>query len=279
MARSTAYYLKAREAVPPEQRPAPRKRGPVGAATDADLVGHIRRVLAESPFHGEGYRKVWARLRHQGIRTAAERVRRLMREHHLQAPRRGGNAHGPKAHDGTITTEEPDTMWGTDMTTTVTTDQGTVHVFIAVDHCTCECIGLHAAKRGDRFEALEPLRQGVRDHFGTFGAKSASGLTIRHDHGSAYMSDDFQKELTFLGAISSPSFVREPEGNGCAERFIRTLKEQLLWVRTFATVEELAGALREFKRTYNERWLIGRHGHRTPSQVRCDLVGGGQAAA
>ena len=58
LARSTAYYLKAREAVPPEQRPVPGKRGPVGAATDADLVGHIRRVLAESPFHGEGYRKI-----------------------------------------------------------------------------------------------------------------------------------------------------------------------------------------------------------------------------
>ena len=68
LARSTAYDLKAREAVPPERRPVPRKRGPVGAATDDDLVGHIRRVLAESPFHGEGYRKVWARL---GIRASA----------------------------------------------------------------------------------------------------------------------------------------------------------------------------------------------------------------
>lgn len=86
MARSTAYYLKARDAVPPEQRPAPRKRGPLGAATDEELVGHIRRVLAESPFTGEGYRKVCARLRHQGIRTASERVRRLMRGHHLRAP-------------------------------------------------------------------------------------------------------------------------------------------------------------------------------------------------
>jgi hypothetical protein len=28
---------------------------------------------------------------------------------------------------------------------------------------------------------------------------------------------------------SSPAFVREPEGNGCVERFIRTLKENLLW--------------------------------------------------
>jgi transposase InsO family protein len=78
---------------------------------------------------------------------------------------------------------------------------------------------------------------------------------------------------------SSPSFVREPEGNGCAERFIRTLKEDLLWVRSFATVGELAEALREFKRAYNERWLIRRHGHRPPGQVRRDLLAGGPAAA
>ena len=30
------------------------RRGPVGAAPDAVLVGHIRRVLQTSPFHGEG---------------------------------------------------------------------------------------------------------------------------------------------------------------------------------------------------------------------------------
>jgi putative transposase len=257
----------------------PRKRGPVGAATDDELVGHIRRALADSPFVGEGYRKVWARLRHQGVRTASERVRRLMREHHLRAPRRGGNAHGPKAHDGTITTEEPDTMWGTDMTTTVTTGEGLAHVFVAVDHCTCECVGLHAAKGGNRFEALEPLRQGVREHFGNFEAKAAEGLAIRHDHGSNYLSDDFQRELRYLGMVSSPSFVREPEGNGCAERFIRTLKEQLLWVRSFATVADLVEALGEFKRQYNERWMIRRHGHRTPSQVRRDLARGESAAA
>jgi putative transposase len=61
------------------------------------------------------------------------------------------------------------------------------------------------------------------------------------------MSDHFQAKLTLLGIASSPAFVREPEGNGCAERFIRTLKEQLLWVRTVDTVEELRRALSEFK--------------------------------
>jgi transposase InsO family protein len=251
----------------------------VGAATDEALVGHIRRVRAESPFHGEGYRKVWARLRHQGIRTASERVRRPMREYHLRAPRRGGHAHGPRAHDGTTTTEEPDTMWGTDMTTTVTTGEGLAHAFVAVGHCTCERVGLHAAKGGDRFEALEPPRRGVREHFGRLEAKAAQGLAIRHDHGGAYMSGDFQRELALLGMASSPGFVREPEGNGCAERFIRTLKEQLLWVGAFATVAELIEGLRGFKRTYDEGWLIGRHGHRTPTQVRRDLISSESAAA
>ncbi len=49
--------------------------------------------------------------------------------------------------------------------------------------------------------------------------------------------------------VSSPAFVRQPEGNGCIERFFRTLKEQLLWVRHFTDVEDLQQALRTFKET------------------------------
>jgi putative transposase len=228
-------------------------------------VGHILRILKESPFHGECYRTVWARLRFQGIRTSKERVRRLMRQHGLQAPQRVGHPHGPKAHDGTIITERPDEMWGTDATTTVTTGEGQVFVFVAADHCTAECVGIHASVSGNRFEALEPIRQGVREQFGGFDNGIATGLAIRHDHGSAYLSDDFQHELSFLGMTSSPSFVREPEGNGVAERFIRIFKEILLWVRHFATVVGLIEALREFRRRYNEQWLIEQLGYRPPA--------------
>jgi transposase InsO family protein len=98
---------------------------------------------------------------------------------------------------------------------------------------------------------LEPIRQGVRCHFGAFAKDAARGLSVRHDHGSQYMSDHFQKELAFLGIESSPAFVRAPEGNGYAERFIRTLKENLLWVQTFDTVEQLRRALIEFREVYN----------------------------
>ena len=199
-----------------------RGRAPHGAAPDEVLVGHIRRVLEASPFHGAGYRKAWAKLRVERIRTSQERVRRLMREHGLQAPPRAGHAHGPKAHDGTITTAAPNVMWGTDMTSTVTVGEGAACVFVAVDHGTTEGIGLHAAKRGTRFEALEPIRQGVRERVGPISDGVARGLRLRHDHGSNDLADDFQQEVAFFGIESSPSFVREPEGHGVAERFIRT---------------------------------------------------------
>ena len=147
-------------------------------------------------------------------------------------------------------------------------DDGYVTVFLAVEHWSSECVGIHAAKEGTRFEALEPIYQGVRDHFGTVEKAVAEGLQLRHDHGSQYMSDHFQETLRFLAIESSPAFVRAPEGNGVAERMVRTVKEQLLWLRTFKNVEELRLALLEWKKIYNESWLVARHGYRTPAELR-----------
>jgi putative transposase len=262
IARSGVYRLLS--ASPPL---AAQRRGPLGAMSDEALTAAIRSVLAASPFHGEGHRKVWARLRHAGTRTSLRRVLRLMRQNNLLAPTRVGAPRGPRNHDGTIIPDTLDTMWGTDLTTTIT-GEGQAAVFVALDHCSAECVGIHADARATRFQALEPLRQGVRQHFGGFARAIARGLAVRHDHGSQYMSDHFQKELAFLGIESSPAFVRAPEGNGCAERFIRTLKENLLWVRTFETIEELRQALLAFRETYNTTWLIERHGFLSPAEYR-----------
>jgi transposase InsO family protein len=262
--RSTFYAQRERRA-----ESATGRRGRTPALDDAALLAQIRLVIAESPFHGEGHRKIWARLRAlKGVRTAMRRVLRVMREAELLAPARQPEPVVARPHDGTILTDQPNVMWGTDATAAVTILEGPVTIFAAIDHCTAECVGIHAARHGDRFEALEPVRQGVRDHFGVLGPAVAHGLALRHDHGSVYLSGDFQTEITFLGMTSSPAFVRQPEGNGCIERFFRTLKEQLLWVRHFATVEELRQALLAFKETYNREWLIARLGYRSPAQAR-----------
>ena len=86
------------------------------------------------------------------------------------------------------------------------------------------------------------------------------------------MSDRFQKELAFLAIESSPAFVRAPEGNGCAERCTRTLKENLLWVRTFDTIEQLRHALIAFREIYNTSWLLERYGFRSPGAIRAEQL-------
>lgn len=263
VARSSVYAKRSARVVA-----IPSRRGPKTAYSDAQRTEKIRDVLATSPFLGEGYRKVWAKLRYGGIRTSKARVLRLMGEAGLLAPSRVGAARGPRPHDGSLIPQAPNTRWGTDLTTTVTLEEGQAAVFVAIDHATAELVGVHAAKRATRYEALEPLRQGVRRYFGPNAANVAAGLIVRHDHGSQYVSDAFQQELQFLGMESSPAFVRAPEGNGCAERVIRTLKEQLLWVHTFATVEALRLALHEWAELYNREWLIERHGHRPPADAR-----------
>ena len=88
-----------------------RRPGPVGPMPDATLVDAIRAVLTASAFHGEGHRKVWARLRVAGVRTSKRRVLRLMRENNLLAPSRVGAPRGPRTHEGTIIPETVDTMW------------------------------------------------------------------------------------------------------------------------------------------------------------------------
>jgi putative transposase len=280
--RVTRLWGRSRATLYRHRRPAPQRcrhrPGPFGPMLDEALVEAIRELLAASPFHGEGHRKIWARLRFTGVRTSKRRVLRLMREHDLLAPGRAAGRPGPRAHDGIIRTERVDTMWGTDLTSTLT-GEGQASIFVTVDHCSTECVGIHAARRATRFEALEPLRQAVRACFGVFGEGAAGGLKLRHDHGSQFVADDYQGELTFLGIASSPAFVREPEGNGCVERFIRTLKENLLWVHCFETIEELRLALLAFQRRYNQTWIVERHGYQTPAAVRAAQLAPLHAAA
>jgi putative transposase len=233
------------------------------------LIGQIRRKILAARLHGEGYRKSWARLRHAGIRTAARRVRRLTGQHGLLAPHRVGRPEG-RAHDGTITTDMVDVMCGADMTETVIVREGRARVFVAVDHCSGLCVGSHAAHSGTCFEALEPVCQGVQRHFGAIGRGAAKGLALRHDHGPNCMAADSRAEIACLGIDSSPSFVRQPEGNGVAERFLRTPKENFLWVQTFDTIEELRRALQDLVTHCNATWLIARHGYQTPNQVRAE---------
>jgi putative transposase len=246
----------------------PARRGPKPAVSDAGLLAAIRADLARSPWTGEGHRKVWARLRAlDGIRVSRKRVLRLMREHALLSPHRA-RTRPEAAHERRIITEAPDVMWATDATQISTVADGKVWLFGVAEHWNAELLGWHVAKHGTRYEAIQALGMAVRQQFGRLSAGAARGLALRHDHGSTFMSDVFQKQVRFWGMAPSYAFVAEPETNGVIERLFRTLKEQIVHGRIFQTIEEVRDAVRAFAARYNAEWLVEKNGHRSPADMR-----------
>jgi transposase InsO family protein len=169
--------------------------------SDEELLAKVRADLASSPFTGEGHRKVWARLRVSGVRVRRERVLRVMRENRLLSPHRV-RVGAARLHEGRITTDRPDDVWGTDGARVETAQEGMCWLFIAIDHCQ-------------------------------------------------YVADDFSNQVRAWGKGASYAFVSEPQTNGVAERFIRTLKGQAIHGRAFRTVEEVRTAVRAFVETCN----------------------------
>lgn len=251
----------------------PRLRsGPKTAISDDDVLRLIREDLATTKFRGEGHRKVRHRIQRKAqTPIGTRRVLRLMREHHLLSPSRTPKGL-PNLHDGHIITEDPNLIWATDGTRIWTEDEGFVWIFVAVEHWNTECMGFHVVKHGDRFEALEPIRMGLERIYGSTGPDAARGLKLRMDWGSQYRSEHFRAELKYWGITASYAFVGEPETNGVAERFMRTMKEQAVHGIDFRNVAELRAAIQQFVTWYNEEWLVEKLGHKTPNQARREFA-------
>lgn len=265
--RSTVYDHRQRQ----QQGRELERRGPKPVVPDDELLNHIRKDLAESPFVGEGHRKVFYRLRESGIQCSRDRTLRVMRDNDLLSPHRVAQGE-PSVHDGRITTDVPNDMWGTDGAKLFTLEEGWVWGFFAVDHFNAECVGWHVTKWGTRHAALEPIAMGLRQHFGSTDRMAGQGLALRMDHGPQYTADDFKRQLEFWGIERSYAYVAEPQTNGVAERFIRTLKEQVIHGRIYRNLEELPREVAAFVELYNSAWRVERLAYRTPRQARADAL-------
>lgn len=251
-----------------------RKRGPTPKWSDAQVLQEIRVVLAESNFYGEGYKKVTKRLHNRGIAVGKERVLRILREHQLLSPYRATTKKGHSyEHDRIIVTQKMNEMWGSDGKEIITRKDGKCWLFSTIDHCNDEILGHHIVKKGDRHAAMEPIRQAVKQEFGSVSEHicSEAEVLLRTDRGTQYESKDFKQEMMFLGIIKSPTFVRSPESNGVIERFHRTLNEQVLFHHRFEDIEEAREVIGAFIESYNNDWLIHRLGLRSPREYRRHL--------
>jgi putative transposase len=246
------------------------KKGPKPFLNDDQALEAIKDEIKFSLFHSEGYIKITKRLANKGKIIGKHRVNRLLRENNLLSPVRPVKQGARTKHEGTIKTDKPNILWATDGKQFYTEQDGKCWLFSVIDHFNDEILGFHVCKNGDRFAAMEPVRQAVRKEYGSINAGicKETHLALRSDHGTQYDSKDFVKEMKFLGLTESKAFVRSPECNGIIERWHRTINEQVFAINAFDNIENATKVITKFIQDYNQDWMLHRLKLKTPKQIR-----------
>ena len=221
-------------------------------------------------WEGEGFRKVWARLRvcqrHPGCPQAGAPpdARRTICSRPIAAA-----AVAAIRHDGEIITHAPNLMWGTDGVRVFTVDDpaGSWR-FTAVDHWNAECVGWHVCKRGDRFAGspAADLHGACRAVWLDRGRRGSGAGWLRMDHGSQYLSGPLHQPDQVLG---HPAVLRlrrrDPDQR--RRRAVQSHAEGTdhPWSHLERNIAELRDAVRDFVELYNARWIVEKNGYLSPA--------------
>jgi len=227
------------------------------------ILKRIKAIKRDHPFWG--YRRVWAYLRYiDGLIVNKKRVYRLMRENNLTVKpntrliaKRVSQRSKPRA-------DKPRRYWGIDMTK-VMSNTGWVYVVIVLDWYTKKIVGHYSGKQARTQEWLEALNKALNREYPQ-GVRG-NGLKLISDNGSQPTSLSFIKTCSNLDIQQIFTSYNNPKGNADTERMIRTMKEELFWIREWSSEREISLELDRWVEYYNRNYLHSVLGYRTPMQV------------
>lgn len=254
----------------PRRVGAKARPGPKPGFSDEKVLQELKSYLEAPVFYGEGYKKLVKRLwEFRGVKVAKERLLRLLRENELLAGERPEPNGSSREHDGTITTEAPDRMWGLDIKEWRCAD-GKLWTFSVIDHFNAEVIAERSCKRATQDIGSDVLRMAIKARFGSLrkGICSMLMIFLRTDHGAQFTGERFEKEMNYFGISWSPAFVRSPQCNGVIERYHKTMKQQIGHLIKRMGREDASRAISEFAGRYNEHWMLHRLGLTSPEEEK-----------
>jgi len=261
-----AYYAAARGHEPRPRDPLAERDGPW--VSTARIVSAIQDVVRDRP--AWGIRMVWASLRRRGLVVSRNRVARLMKALGLVFPPPGEREVGaPRGH---VATPDSNRRLATDLTTVWTRQDGLVAVVPVVDCGDRYALALDATKPQDAPAILAPVVTALEQSYGAPDAVP-DGLELRTDHGPQYTGVDCERLCDAWHLDHTLAPVGRPTGNAIAERFILTLKIELLWSRDWTSLAELRSALAIWRNTYNHERPHQALDYDTPAERRARNLG------
>ena len=199
------------------------------AQIDLNLLVQIEDVIRRFPIYG--YRRITEQLQREGSAVNHKRVLRVMRENDLvrrkkRAPTttQGGHGYGrfPNLVQG-LTIDHPDQVWCADITYIHLNTQY-VYLAILMDVFTRNLRGWHLSRTLSSDLALTALQQALEHSY----------PEIHHsDQGVQYAATGYIECLRQMGIRSSMSAKGEPTQNAYAERVIRTIKAEEVYLKEY----------------------------------------------
>lgn len=246
--------------------PRPERQGRWASA--AELEPAIRELTAKHP--SWGVRKIWASLRRRGLVVSRRRTWALM--HHWGLTLAPIAERREEAARGHVTVEESNRRWASDLTTVWTRQDGVVALAPVVDCGDRFALACAVTRSQEAPEILAPLTESLTREFDR-PEEVPDGLELRTDHGPQYTGADCWELCAHWRLDHTFAPVGRPTGNAVAERFILTLKTDLLWTRDWESLDELRQAVHEWLVTYNYERPHQALAWSTPAERRAENLG------
>lgn len=231
------------------------------------ILEKIQGLKSDHPFWG--YRRIWAYLKFvEGFDINKKRILRLMREDGLLVK---PNMRLKAKRTDTRTKPRPttpDEWWGIDMTKIIVGNSGWVYIVIVLDWYTKKVVGYHIGERSKTTDWLKDLDMAVNRQFPE--GVNGQGLNLMSDNGCQPTSLTFMEACSIMGIHQAFTSYNNPKGNADTERMMRTIKEELLWIREWSSAAELKDELAEWFREYNTNYLHSTLGYRTPERFEAE---------
>jgi len=232
------------------------------------LLEEIKKLKGEHPFWG--YRKVWAYLKYrEGLNINKKRIYRLMKKEKLlvtkEAKLKAKRAKFPyKSKPKAI---RPNQIWGIDMTKILIQNVGWMYLQVVLDWFTKKIVGYSLSFTSKTGDWLDALNSALNNQF-PLGIKDSLGscLYLVSDNGSQPTSIKFMQACKDLNIKQIFTSYNNPKGNADTERVIRTLKEDLIWIKEFTSPQELKQDLERWIHSYNAIYPHSSLNYKTPLQ-------------
>ena len=228
-----------------------------GRPTD-DVVDKVIELSGNQPRWG--YRKVYDRLKLDGVRIGRERVRLIRKREGLQVRRKQRKQRHPGRDNPLLSAQYPGHVWSYDFVIDSTADGKRLKLLTVIDEFDKRAFPIECHRSMTSGDVVRTLRKLFAVH--------GQPEWIRSDNGSEFLADAVQKLLEEKGVKTQFIEPGKPWQNGYNESFNSILRDDCLNKWQFMTIREARLILGDWIDEYNNYRPHGSLGGLTPSLFR-----------